>query len=92
MHIADRVRKHEATRSTGIARPSDVSGPADPGLSDLVPESGRRDHLISSAETVSPPLRVMILFKTILLMSWVTGRTLPSQKAKFTMLGCLLIQ
>ena len=50
------------------------------------------DHLISSAETVSDPARVMILFKTILLICWVTGRTLPSQNPKLTAPGCRLIQ
>ena len=49
-------------------------------------------YLISSAETVSPPPRVMILFKTSLLICAVTGLTDPSQKAKLTRPGCLLAQ
>ncbi len=49
-------------------------------------------YLISSAETVSPPSRVMILFKTSLLICAVTGLTEPSQKPKLTRPGCLLAQ
>ena len=52
----------------------------------------RRSHFISSLEIVSPPLRVHILIKTSLLICEVTGRTLPSQNAKLTALGCLLAQ
>ncbi len=56
--------------------------------SPVVPSfASRADHFISSAEMVSPPLRVIILLRTNLLIWLVTGRTPPSQKAKFTMLG-----
>ena len=40
---------------------------------------GRKAHLISSLEIVSPPLRVISLLRTSLLICEVTGRTLPSQ-------------
>jgi hypothetical protein len=76
---------YSARWGSGVGRTSEAGGGHEPFR-------GFRAHLISSAETVSAPARVMILFNTILLICWVTGRTLPSQKPKLTMLGCLLIQ
>jgi hypothetical protein len=42
------------------------------------------NHLISSLESDSPPLRVMSLMRTSLLIWLVTGATLPSHLTKFT--------
>src|SRR5258708_3414842 len=56
--------------------------------------AGRRaaDHFASSLEIVSPPLRVISLLRTILLIWLVIGATLPSHLAKFAWFGCMLDQ